>query len=90
MAIIKPFAAIRPAQEYAEKMISVPYDVINRNEAKKLAEGNEYSFLHISRSEIDLPDHIDQYDPLVYEKARNNIDTFLSKGILIRDEKPML
>ncbi|NLY71559.1 MAG: DUF1015 domain-containing protein, partial [Clostridiales bacterium] len=66
------------------------YDVIDRNEAKKIAEGNEYSFLHISRSEIDLPDHLDQYDPLVYEKARNNIDTFLSKGILIRDEKPML
>jgi len=90
MAVLRPFKAIRPDKKYAEEVISLPYDVMNRQEAKKMAEGNPYSFLHICRSEIDLDDGTDAYDKKVYEKARDNIDEFLEKGILIQDEKPSL
>lgn len=90
MATVRPFQAVRPAQKYAEQMISLPYDVMNRAEAKKMAQGNPVSFLHICRSEIDLPDQCDPYSKEVYEKAKSNIDDFLDSHVLIRDEKPML
>ena len=90
MATIKPFPAVRPAQEYAGKLISLPYDVMNRKEAEEMARGNLYSFLHISRSEIDLPDQDNPYDPKVYSKAKENLIDFISRGILLQDEKPML
>lgn len=90
MAIIKPFAALRPAEKYAEKVVSLPYDVMDRNEASEMAKGNPLSFLHISRSEIDLPEVKNPYDQMVYEKAGNNIYTFEKEGILIQDKKPML
>lgn len=89
MAIVRPFRAIRPAKDYADKVISLPYDVMNREEAAQMAEGNPSSFLHICRSEIDLP-HVDNpYSDQVYAKARKNIDDFLANEILIRDEKPL-
>lgn len=90
MATVRPFRAIRPAQKYAEKVISLPYDVMNRQEAAKMAEGNPYSFLHICRSEIDLPNQKDPYHKSVYEKARNNIQDFLSKGVFQQEEEPAL
>lgn len=90
MAIVKPFRAVRPAKEYADKVISLPYDVMNREEAAEMAEGNPYSFLHICRSEIDLPHVEDPYSEPVYTKAKNNIDEFLVDEILIRDDEPML
>jgi uncharacterized protein (DUF1015 family) len=90
MAIIHPFAAVRPACSYAENVISLPYDVMNRAEATEMAAGNPYSFLHICRSEIDLPDVADPYDPSVYIKAKETLSEFLDKGILVRDDKPML
>lgn len=90
MAIVRPFRAIRPAQKYVEKVISLPYDVMNRQEAAKMAEGNPYSFLHICRSEIDLPHQKDPYHKSVYEKARDNIGDFLSKGIFQQEEEPAL
>lgn len=90
MAIVRPFRAVRPAKDYADKVISLPYDVMNREEAAKMAEGNPYSFLHICRSEIDLPHVDDPYTGQVYTKARKNIDDFLANEILIRDEKPLL
>ena len=62
MVTLKPFAALRPRAELAKQIASVPYDVINREEAKTLAKSNPYSFLHICRSEIDLPDNIDEQD----------------------------
>ncbi len=89
MAVIRPFPAVRPALEYAEDVISLPYDVMNRAEASEMAFGNPYSFLHICRSEIDIPEIENPYDPAVYEKAKTNMADFLSKGILIRDQKPM-
>lgn len=90
MAIVRPFRAVRPAKEYADKVISLPYDVMNREEAAKMAEGNPFSFLHICRSEIDLPSVENPYTDLVYDKAKTNIEDFLNRKILIRDEKPLL
>lgn len=89
MATVKPFAAVRPSKEYADKMISLPYDVMNRSEAARMAKGNPYSFLRICRSEIDIPDQENPYDQSVYEKARENISTFLKDGIMIQEEKPI-
>lgn len=90
MATVRPFRAVRPAPQYAKKMVSLPYDVMNRVEAKEMAEGNPVSFLHICRSEIDLPDQCDPYSKEVYQKAKANIDGFLCDEVLLREEKPML
>ena len=69
MAKIRPFKALRPTKENAPLVASVPYDVVNREEAKKLAGNDNLSFLHVTRSEIDLPDDMDVYKKEVYEKA---------------------
>lgn len=90
MATVRPFKAIRPEKKYASKVVSLPYDVMNRKEAAEMAEGNPYSFLHICRAEIDLPDQDDQYDKSVYEKAKANIAKNLEEGIFITEEKPAL
>lgn len=86
MATIKPFRAIRPAKEYVDKVAELPYDVMSRGEAKHMAYKNKYSFLHIDRAEIDLPDYIDEYDDKVYLKARENLNKFKDENILIQDE----
>lgn len=88
MSTVRPFKAIRPAKEYAEKVESLPYDVMNREEATEMAKDNLYSFLHICRSEIDLPEVEDVYSPEVYKKAKTNIDERLQKGIFIEEDKP--
>jgi len=90
MAIIKPFKAIRPVKEYAKQVISLPYDVMNRQEAADMAKNNPRSFLRISRSEIDLPDQPDDYHVSVYEKAKENLEMFVSNGTMFREEKPGL
>ncbi|MEG2200025.1 MAG: DUF1015 family protein, partial [Anaerovorax sp.] len=90
MAIVRPFKAIRPANEQAFQVVSLPYDVMNRAEATNMAEGNPNSFLHICRSEIDLPPGTDPYTKEVYEKAKSNLATFLENGTMIQDETPML
>ena len=90
MAIVRPFRAIRPACKYADKVISLPYDVMNREEASEMAQNNPYSFLHICRSEIDIPLEKDQYSKKVYEKAKSNIKDYLKTGVFIEDAKPML
>lgn len=73
MAILKPFRAIRPVRELAEKIAAPPYDVVTYDEAKKIGKKNPYSFLHISRSEIDFEDGTDPYSYEVYEKAAKNL-----------------
>lgn len=88
MAVVRPFKAIRPAAEFADKVISLPYDVMNRAEAAQMAEDNPYSFLHICRAEIDMPQQADPYDRSVYEKAKSNIAENLEKGVFVQDEKP--
>ncbi len=87
MAKVKPFKGIRPKEDIVDKVASLPYDVMNRDEAKKMAEGNEKSFLRVVRSEIDLDDSIDAHDKVVYEKARKNLDKFVKEGTLNQDKK---
>jgi len=90
MATVKPFKAVRPAREHAKQVVSLPYDVMNREEAALMASGNSNRFLRVSRAEIDLPDHIDPYSEAVYAKGKENLDSFISNGILVREQKPML
>lgn len=90
MAIVRPFKAVRPAGEYAAEVVSLPYDVMNRKEAAEMAAGKAHSFLHICRSEIDLPLEQNPYAKSVYEKARQNISDWRQEKVLIQDEKPML
>lgn len=88
MAIIQPFKALRPKPELALQVASKPYDVLNSKEAKQEAAGNHYSFLRITKPEIDLPDGIDVYSNAVYEKAKQNLSTFITNGTLFKEEKP--
>ena len=90
MAILRPFKAIRPKAEYAEKVGALPYDVMNSDEARLMVEGNPYSFLHVDKAEIDLPKDTYIYDEKVYQKAKENLDNLSKEGICITDEKPML
>jgi uncharacterized protein (DUF1015 family) len=88
MAIIKPFKALKPKKELAEQVASRPYDVLNSEEAKKEAAGNNYSFLRITKSEIDLPDGIDTHSQQVYDKAKANLELFIQNGTLYAEGKP--
>jgi len=83
MASIHPFRALRPTPENAAAVSSVPYDVVSTEEARELADGNPLSFLHVSRSEIDLPPHIDPYSSGVYARARRNFDTLRQAAPLV-------
>ena len=87
---LNPLRALRPPPELAERVASVPYDVVSRDEAARLAEGNPHSFLHVGRSDIDLPADTDPYDPGVYAAARAALDRFVAEGTLIREEAPAL
>ncbi len=88
MVDIQPFQAVRPPAELAEKVASLPYDVVDRQEAADLVKNNPYSYLHIDRSEIDLPDESDPYDEKVYQKAHENFQDFQEKGWLKKEEAP--
>ena len=88
MARVKPFRGLRPPKELAAKVACLPYDVMNTQEARKMAEGNPYSLLHITRAEIDLEEGIDEHSQQVYEKSRENFKKFLENGWLIQDEEP--
>ena len=88
MAIIKPFKALKPKKELAEQVASRPYDVLNSEEAKKEAAGNNYSFLRITKSEIDLPDGIDTHNQQVYDMAKINLELFIQTGTLYSEGKP--
>ncbi|RTL57240.1 MAG: DUF1015 domain-containing protein [Sphingobacteriales bacterium] len=88
MAIISPFKALRPQAPYAKQVASRPYDVLNSKEAKLEAQGNPASFLHITKSEIDLPDDTDLYSPAVYKAAKENLTAFISREMLFRESKP--
>lgn len=90
MAIIKSFKAFRPKKDIADQLASYPYDVLNSNEARALAYGNDYSFLRINKPEIDLAVDVDVYDEQVYQKGKENLELFIDKKWLQQDEKPML
>jgi uncharacterized protein (DUF1015 family) len=87
---LNSFRAVRPAPELAAQVAAVPYDVVNRAEAAELARGNPRSFLHVGRSDIDLPADVDPYDPRIYAGAREALERFLAEGILVRDSAPGL
>ena len=87
MATIKPFKGIRPPQNLVEKVASRPYDVLNSDEARAEAQGNEMSLYHIIKPEIDFPVGTDEHDPRVYQKAAENFQMFQDKGWLVQDEK---
>lgn len=88
MPLVKAFAGLRPVAARAADVVAPPYDVVSEAEARALAEGRPYSFLHVSRPEIDLPDGTDPYAPEVYAKAAANLAAMVSDGVLVRDPAP--
>ncbi len=88
MPLIRPFAGLRPARGRAAEVIAPPYDVLSTKEARARAAGKPWSFLHISKPEIDLPPDTSPYAPEVYRKAAENLDRMLREGILERDPAP--
>ena len=88
MAVFKAFRALRPAPEKAAKVAALPYDVVDRQEAKAIGDKNPDSFLHVDRAEMDLPDETDLYDSSVYAKARENLHNMEADGTMIQDEAP--
>lgn len=87
MAIVNPFKALRPQPQFAPKVASRPYDVLNSLEAKIEARGNPHSFLHITKAEIDLPDKTDTHSEDVYDRAKQNLSAFIQRGVLFREDK---
>ena len=90
MSVIKAFKGLRPPKEIVEKLASRPYDVLNSEEARKEAEGNPYSLLHVTKAEIDLPVGTDEHSPEVYLQVVKNFNTFKDYGWLKRDEEDKL
>lgn len=88
MAVFKPFKALRPTKEYASKVAALPYDVMNSAEAKEMVKGNPYSFLHIDKAEIDLPEGTYLYSDEVYAKAKENLENAEKQGVMASDEAP--
>ncbi|MGH8679405.1 MAG: DUF1015 family protein, partial [Burkholderiales bacterium] len=88
MHLIRPFAGLRPAPNYAAELAAPPYDVLSREEARARAAGKPWSFLHISRPEIDLAPGTDPYCDAVYAKAAENLRRMLIDGVLVRDNSP--
>ncbi|KZL88443.1 DUF1015 domain-containing protein [Clostridium magnum] len=90
MAVLKPFKAIRPREDVADKVAALPYDVMNSEEAREMAKDNQYSFLHVDKAEIDLPTDTDHYDKKVYDKARDNLYNMINENIFVQDNKKCL
>ena len=88
MAVFHAFKALRPVREKAAAVAALPYDVVNREEAKAIGDENPLSFLHVDRPEMDLEPQIDLYDERVYARARENLINMERNGILVQDEKP--
>ncbi|SHH24105.1 Uncharacterized conserved protein, DUF1015 family [Fibrobacter sp. UWH9] len=91
MMHIYPFKALRPVDPAEAKNISaLPYDVMNRAEAKEMAQGLPHSYLRVTRSELELDDSLDAYDPKVYAHARENLDKMIADGVIAHDKKDCL
>jgi uncharacterized protein (DUF1015 family) len=90
MAAIKPFRGIRPVKELAERVAALPYDVMSREEAEKMVEGNEFSFLRVDRAEVELPKSIPFDHPRVYERAAQNLKDLINRGVLVKDDRDLL
>ena len=90
MAELVPFKALRPQKEYVKAVAAPPYDVVNREEAQKIAAGNPLSFLHVEKSEIDLPEHIVAPDNAIYEKAKSNLEQLIRDEVLFQERQACL
>lgn len=90
MATVRPFRAVRPTSELAERVAALPYDVMNSAEAREMVKDNPHSFLHVDKSEVDLPEGTDLYSDEVYAKAAANIQQMVSDGVLVKDEQPSM
>ena len=88
MAMVKPFAAVRPRPELAPRICELPYDVMSSDEARAIAAGNPLSFLHVSKPEIDLPPETDVHAPEVYARGRENFQKLIRDGALQPDAQP--
>ncbi|HAD81709.1 MAG: hypothetical protein A2509_07105 [Candidatus Edwardsbacteria bacterium RIFOXYD12_FULL_50_11] len=88
MAIVLPFKAVRPKKEFARDIAAPPYDVVNSDEARELAQGNDKSYLHISRPEIDLDPRTDEHADQVYGQGKINFEKFKTNGWLFQEQKP--
>ncbi len=88
MSDVRPFRALRPRPEFAKQVAAPPYDVINTDEAREMAKGNEVSFLHINKPEIDLPPEVNLYDDRVYAKGVANLRRFIAEGVFVREAEP--
>ena len=87
MPLVKPFTGLRPAAGRADDVVAPPYDVMNADEARQMVEGRPWSFLHISRPEVDLPVGTDPYSDEVYAKAAENLNSMVEQGVLVRDPR---
>ncbi len=85
MAVFRPFKAVRPVPEFASRVAALPYDVMNSAEAAEMVKGNPYSFLHVDKAEIDIPDCTNIYTEQVYLKAKSNLDKLVDDGICEQD-----
>jgi uncharacterized protein (DUF1015 family) len=90
VATLRPFQALRPSREHAPEVAAVPYDVVSTSEARALAAGNRWSFLHVSRAEIDLPEGTDPYSEDVYRRAAENFERLARECPLTRESEPSL
>ena len=88
MAIFKAFRAVRPVPEHAKDVAALPYDVMNSEEAREMVKGKPYSFLHVDKAEVDLPEGTDIYSKEVYLKAKENMEKLVTDGICKQAEKP--
>jgi uncharacterized protein (DUF1015 family) len=88
VTLIRPFRALRPVPTRAREVLAPPYDVLSSAEARARAKGKPWSFLHVSKAEIDLPEGTDAYSPAVYATAAENLKRMLSEGVLMRDANP--
>ena len=88
MAVVKPFRGLRPPRAIVKDLACLPYDVMNSEEAGKMAKGRECSLLHITRSEIDFPPDVDTHSDEVYKKSVENFSKWQKKGWLVQDTTP--
>jgi len=88
MALVLPFKAVRPQPQLASQVAALPYDVMTREEAKKAVAGNPLSFMHVEKSEIDVPDETQSNDTLIYQTAKRNFAQMQEKGTLLQDKSP--
>jgi uncharacterized protein (DUF1015 family) len=88
MALVLPFKAVRPQQKFVSQVAALPYDVMTREEAQKAVSGNALNFMHVEKSEIDVPDQTTSDDHLIYQTAKRNFVQMQERGILLQDESP--